>query len=56
MQNHHHKIPTGRPFAPRVRFADASLPTTTSFAASSLRRLTREEHAMRLCLPLDQGG
>lgn len=56
MQTHRHKIPAGRPFAPRVRFADASLPATISFAASTLRRLTSGEQAVRLWLSLNEAG
>ena len=56
MQTHRHKIAAARPFVLRVRFADASLPATISFAASTLCRLTSGEQAVRLWLSLNQAG
>lgn len=56
MQTHRHKIAAARPFVLRVHFADASLPATISFAASTLCRLTSGEQAVRLWLPLNQAG
>ncbi len=56
MQTHRHKTAAARPFVLSVRFADASLPVTISFAASRLRRLTSGEQAVRLWLSLNQAG